>query len=209
MLVRLHGSTFEGDVTMLRPIRCLSVCVILALASLSGPALAADKAKAESAMPKGALAPVATPVQVSGAWIRATVKGQSGTGGFMQLLSTQALTLTGFASEVAGSTELHDMKMDGNVMRMRPIESLSLPPGQTVSLRPGGHHLMLMSLKQVLKEGDAVAITLLLKSEDGKVIRQEVMVPVKAQAPMGMGMGASAPHQGMSPESGMIKSMAF
>lgn len=196
---------------MLRPTRRLSACWILALASVSGPALAVDKARAESMTPKGAVAPVATPVQVSGAWIRVAVKGQSGTGGFMQLLSTQSMTLTGFASEVAGSTELHEMKMDGNVMRMRPIESLSLPPGQTVSLRPGGHHLMLMGLKQPLKDGDTVALTLLLKSEDGKVIRQEVSVPVKAQAPMGMGMGtgASMPNQGMSPEGGMIKSMAF
>lgn len=196
----------------------LNLCLTLVLAGAVTQVLAADKPKAATVPAAVASKPVSAPlVQVSGAWIRATVKGQSGTGGFMQLLSAQPLTLTGFASQAASSTELHEMSMDGSVMRMRAVEALALPPGQAVSLRPGGHHLMLMGLKQPLKDGDTVALTLLLKAEDGKLLKQDVLVPVKAAAPadmghrmdMNMGMGASGPHQGMSHEGGMIKSMAY
>lgn len=119
-------------------------------------------------------------VQVDGAWIRATVKGQQVTGGFMDLTSAQALTLVGFESPIARRAELHEMAMDGDVMRMRQIDALALPAGATVSLKPGGHHLMLTGLKQPLSEGDTVPLTLLLKGADGKVVKQVLSVPVKA-----------------------------
>lgn len=132
-------------------------------------------------------------VTVSDAWIRASVSGQQATGGFMDLTAAQAMTLVGFESPVAAQAELHEMAMDGDVMRMRAIDSLALPANQTVSLKPGGHHLMLMGLKKTLTAGQSVDLTLLLKSTDGKVVKHTVKVPVKAQSPM-MGGGGGMHH---------------
>lgn len=163
----------------------------------------ADKAAANKP-PVNAEANATTPlVKVSDAWIRATVKGQSGTGGFMNLTASQALTLTGFSSPVAADSELHEMAMDGGVMRMRAVPSLLLPAGQTVSLRPGmgGQHLMLMDLKRQLKEGDEVVLTLLLRTADGKAVKQDIKVQVKSgsmtMAPASGASGAGQHHQMM------------
>ncbi len=71
-------------------------------------------------------------------------------------------------SPVARIAEVHEMTMQGDVMTMRAIESLDLPPGKAVVLRPGGHHLMLMGLTQQLKPGDAVPLTLVIEGRDGK-----------------------------------------
>jgi len=131
-------------------------------------------------------------IKISGAWVRQAVAGQSGTGGFMQLISPRNVTLVGFSSPVAGVAELHEMKMDGDVMRMNAIESLPLPAGKPVSLQPGGHHLMLMSLKQPLKVGEKVPVTLKLRLEDGQAFEQKLLIPVRAMAPTGM-PAASAP----------------
>lgn len=133
----------------------------------------------------GQAAPAVALVKVDHAWIRASVKGQSGTGGFMDLTASQNLTLTGLRSPIAKDSALHEMAMDdGGVMRMRAVESLALPSGQTVSLRPGmgGHHVMLMGLTRPLKEGDKVELTLLLQAADGKRLKQKVLVPVKKEA---------------------------
>ena len=138
----------------------------------------------------------AAPVLVQGAWIRATVPGQTATGGFMVLTARQALTLEGFSMSRAGVPELHEMTMDGHVMRMRAIHSLALPAGQAVVMRPGGHHLMLTQLQDTLKAGDALSLTLKLRTADGKAVTQTVSVPVQAHMMMpaaGGGAGASAP----------------
>ena len=120
-------------------------------------------------------------VKVSDAWIRPAVAGQMATGGFMSLTASKNLTLVGFASPVAGASELHEMAMDADVMRMRPVSSIALPAGKTVSLQtgPGHQHLMLMDLKRPLKEGDEVRLTLKLRTPDGKALSQTVKVPVK------------------------------
>lgn len=180
---------------------------VLMLGVAMSAACAADKAgKVAGSKPavKAEAATEAPLVKVSDAWIRATVKGQSGTGGFMNLTASQALTLTGFSTAAAADSELHEMVMDGGVMRMHAVPSLPLPAGQTVSLRPGmgGHHLMLMDLKQQLKEGDEVALTLLLRTADGKTLKQDIKVPVKSgsmtMAPAsGASSGAGPRHQMM------------
>lgn len=120
------------------------------------------------------------PVKVEGAWIRATVKGQQGTGGFMDITAPKAMTLLGFETPAAKHAELHEMAMDGNVMRMRAVTALPLPAGTTVSFKPGSYHLMLTDLPRPLSNGDSVPLTLLLKAEDGKTMRQTISVPVKA-----------------------------
>ena len=64
------------------------------------------------------------------------------------------------SSNVATATEIHEMKMDGNVMQMRPVESLSIPAKSKLELQPGGYHLMFMGLKEPLKDGSIVEVQL-------------------------------------------------
>lgn len=142
-----------------------------------------------------ALAQAQAPVQVEGAWARASVQGQKSSGAFMRLTAREPLRLVGGQSPVAGHVEVHEMKMDGEVMRMRALEALPLPAGQSVELRPGGLHLMFMDLKAPLQAGTRVPVTLLLRDERGAEQRLTLDVPVSVRAP-GPAGGAreAAPH---------------
>jgi copper(I)-binding protein len=124
-----------------------------------------------------------TLLAVEGAWARATVQGQMGTGAFMRLTAREPLSLVGASSPVAGVAEVHEMKMEGDVMRMRPIDALELPAGKPVELKAGGHHLMLMELKTPLKPGTSVPVTLLLRDARGQTSSLQISVPVRAFGP--------------------------
>ena len=119
-------------------------------------------------------------VAVTDPWVRGTVESQKATGAFMQLKSASDVSLVGASSPVAGVVEIHEMKIDGGVMRMSAIGALPLPAGKTVELKPGGYHVMLMALKAPLKEGDAVPVTLTFKDKDGRQSTMVVNAPVKA-----------------------------
>jgi hypothetical protein len=102
-------------------------------------------------------------LKISAAWARATPKGASVGGGYLTITNTGTIAdkLIGGTTSVAGRFEVHEMKMDGGVMKMRPVEGgLEIKPGQTVQLDPGGYHVMLMGLTQQLKEGDHFKATL-------------------------------------------------
>ena len=124
--------------------------------------------------------------KVEGAWVRSAVPGQQGTGAFMKITAAQAMQLVGVSTPVAGTAEVHEMKMDGDVMRMRAISKLELPARQTVELKPGGYHVMLMDLKQPLTPGSTVPLTLTLRDAKGIESKLELKVPVAA-APAGGG----------------------
>jgi len=161
----------------------MSTPLSLAALSLAAAALAAMS-------PGGALAaaPAAQAQQlprVEGAWVRATVAGQHGTGAFMKITAPRPMQLVGVATPVAGVAEVHEMKMEGEVMKMRAMPHLDLPAGRAVELKPGGYHLMLMDLKQSLKAGATVPITLQLRDAAGAESRLELKVPVAAKAPGG------------------------
>ena len=121
-------------------------------------------------------------VEVKDAWVRATVSQQTATGAFMRLTAAQKSRVVQVSSPVAGLAEIHEMSMAGNVMRMRPIEALTLPAGQTVELKPSGYHLMLFDLKQAIKEGDVVPLTLVVEGGDGKRTNVEVNAQVRGLA---------------------------
>ena len=89
-------------------------------------------------------------VKVEGAWARASVPGQKGTGAFMKLTAKDGAKLVGASSPAAGVTEVHEMKMEGDVMKMRAVPALELPAGKPVELKPGGYHVMLLDLKAPL-----------------------------------------------------------
>ena len=132
-------------------------------------------------------------VEVTGAWVRATVPGQMGTGAFMNLTAKDGARLVGVSTPVAGVAEVHEMKMDGDIMKMRALPVLELPAGQAVQLKPGGYHLMLMDLKQPLPKGSTVPLTLRLQDAQGVESRLEVSVPVSTAAP-GAIAGNAASH---------------
>lgn len=116
---------------------------------------------------------------VTDAWVRGTVGGQKATGAFMQLRSPGGAALVSAASPVAGVVEIHEMRMEKDVMRMRAIPKLELPPNQAVELKPGGYHVMLMDLKGPLSKGDVVPITLTVQGRDGKTETIEVRAEVR------------------------------
>lgn len=123
--------------------------------------------------------PALAQVTVGEPWVRATVAAQKATGAFMTLTSVQPVKLVGVSSPAAGTVEVHEMKMENDMMRMRQLPALDLPAGQLVKLAPGGYHLMLLDLKQPLKDGDKIPLT--LEFEDAKKVRSKVVVdaPVK------------------------------
>ena len=122
-------------------------------------------------------------VQIEGAWARASVQGQKGTGAFMKLTAKEPLALVSASSPVAGVTEVHEMKMEGDVMRMRAVPELALPAGQAVELKPGGYHVMLMDLKAPLMKDSRVPLTLVFRDAKGAQTRMELSVPVAATPP--------------------------
>jgi copper(I)-binding protein len=122
-------------------------------------------------------------VEVKDAWVRATVPGQKGTGAFMSITAKDGAKLVGVSSPVAGVAQVHEMKMEGDVMKMRAMPSLDLPAGQTVQLKPGGYHVMMMDLKQTLPKGSTVPLTLRFKDAQGAESKVELKVPVSTVAP--------------------------
>lgn len=122
-------------------------------------------------------------VEVSQAWVRATGPGQMATGGFMRITARSALRLISISTPAAGVAEIHEMKMEGDIMKMRAVTSLELPAGTTVELKPGGYHLMLMDLKQTFAKGGTVPMTLRFRDAKGAESRLELKVPVAAVAP--------------------------
>lgn len=123
--------------------------------------------------------PAAAQVTVTDPWIRGTVQGQMATGAFMKLQSAKDARLVEAASPVAGVVEIHEMAIENNIMRMRAVKALDLPAGRAVELKPGGYHVMLMDLKQQMKEGEVVPVTLVVETA-GKRETIEVKAPVRA-----------------------------
>jgi len=121
-------------------------------------------------------------VEARAAWVRGTVSGQTTAGAYMKLTSDRRASLLGAESPAAGRAEIHEMSMEGNVMRMRPVPRLELPPGKTVELKPGGHHMMLVDLKRPLKKGDLVPIRLKVELSDKTVKTIQVLAEVRGLA---------------------------
>lgn len=126
--------------------------------------------------------PAHAQVTVKDPWVRATVSAQKATGAFMQITSAQDARLVEAKSPVGGVVEVHEMTMDKGVMRMRAVKALDLPAGKSVELKPGGYHIMLMDLKQQMKEGDTVPLSLVVEGKDKKRTTIEVKAPVKPLA---------------------------
>lgn len=125
-------------------------------------------------------------IAVQNAWVRPTVGEQDATGAYLTITSQDALTLVGVATPAAEIAEVHEMKMDGDIMRMRMAERIEIKPGEALELKPGGYHLMLMALNAPIEAGQEIELSLQFEKADGSKIE----MPVKAVA----GQNAAGDH---------------
>lgn len=121
-------------------------------------------------------------IRVTDAWARATMPGQPVSGAYMNIQADADARLVSVSSPLVPDVEVHEMKMDGDVMRMREVKAIDLPKGKTVSLQPGGYHIMLMNLKKPITAGEIVPLMLVIES-GGK--QQTVEVKAEARAVTG------------------------
>ena len=143
---------------------------------------------------------------ISQGWTRATPNGAKIGGGYLTIENKGSAPdrLIGGSADVAGSVQVHEMSMDNGVMKMRPVEKgLTIDPGKTVKLAPGGYHLMMMDLKSQLKQGDKVPVTLEFEKA-GKVTVSLDVAGIGAQGPAGEGTsGGNMEMNKMPDHSGM------
>lgn len=121
------------------------------------------------------------PINIALPFTRATLPNAPVGGGFLTIenTGTEADRLISASSTVAGATQIHEMAMEGDVMKMRQlVDGLEIPAGETVVLAPGGYHIMFMGLNQAFVQGETVAVTLTFEKA-GSV---EVLLPVEAAA---------------------------
>ncbi len=138
----------------------LNVLMLSLLALLSGPAFAQTR--------------------VDDAWVRATVPGQPSTGAFMRITSSDNAKLLEAKSPAAKIVQIHQSKMDNDVMSMQPVAFVPLPAGKTVAIEPEGYHVMLIDLVGQVKEGDEVPLTLVV--ENAKGVKESIEVKARARA---------------------------
>ena len=157
---------------MFRLLLAVASCALLSFSVPVSAQMAGGAPVAGAAVKAGALT-IETP------WLRATPGGAKVAGGYLRVTNTgsEADRLLSVTSAASGKGEVHEMSSEGGVMKMREVVGgLAIAPGKTVELKPGGFHLMLMDLKQPLKEGETVPVTLVF-AVAGKV---EVPFPVSA-----------------------------
>ena len=140
-----------------------------------------------SALCAGALAHAQ--VKVDNAWVRGAVPGQLTTGAFLDVTSKTGAKLVKVESPIAAVVEIHASETKNNLMTMRAVPSVDLPAGKPVRFAPGGFHIMLMDLKQPVKNGESVPLKLTVEAPDGK---QET-IDVKAQV-RGVGTSQQTHH---------------
>jgi len=121
---------------------------------------------------------------VKDAWAPATPGAAQAAAAYVTIVSATGDRLTGASTPAAQKAELHSMTMDGNVMKMRQVDAIGLPAGQTVTLKPGGYHIMLTGLAKPLKDGDTFPLTLTFD----KAGAREVTVAVQKVGATGPGM---------------------
>jgi copper(I)-binding protein len=138
------------------------------------------------------LADAAGDISVSDAYVRATAPGQANSAAYLKLHngSMQAYSVVGAEGHAAKAVELHTHVKEGDMMKMRRIDKIDVPAHGEVVLQPGGHHVMLIGLKQAANEGDSVHFSLVFNDGSKKMIN----APVKKMS-MQMGSGEHGGHE--------------
>lgn len=181
-----------GDLLM---IRALSAAAVLGSTALLAACNAEAPTTTEPAASSASADSAASAIAITAPWSRETAGGQNAGGAFMAIANTgtAADRLIGGSSPVAGRVEIHTMSVDDGVMRMRQLgDGLEVPAGGEVTLKPGGFHVMLMDLKQPLKVGDKVPLTLTFEGAGPFETELEVQ-PASAAGP------AMQPEEGEKP----------
>jgi copper(I)-binding protein len=129
---------------------------------------------------------------IKDAWVRTTVAEQKVTGAFMQITSDKAVKLVAANSPAAETTEVHEMTMQGDVMKMRQVNEVVIDAGKSVELKPGSYHIMLMNLKKPVQVGSTVNLNLEFLDTDGK--KQIVKVKAEARAAVKQDAGHANHH---------------
>lgn len=119
-------------------------------------------------------------VTINEPWARATVPGQPVGAVYMKVSSSNAVRLVDIQADVAKDVQVHTMKMENGVMKMRDHGELEVPAGQTVALTPGGVHLMLMGLKKPLVAGETVTVKMTFQDAKNTKSTSTVTVPIRA-----------------------------
>ena len=117
---------------------------------------------------------------VDDAWVRATVAGQPSTGAFMHITASSDSKLVEVQSPAAKTVQIHESKMENDVMSMQQVASVALPAGKSVAIVPEGYHVMLIDLVGQIKVGDQVPLTLIV--EDSKGVKESIEVKAQARA---------------------------
>jgi copper(I)-binding protein len=133
-------------------------------------------------------------VKVNEAWIRGTVQGQNATGAFMELTSKSNARLVNASSPAAKTVEVHNMKVEGGVMKMYPVDGVDLPAGKTVKLAPGGYHVMLMGLNAPLQAGRSIPVKLTFELADKK--RETIDLNIEVRDIKGSSQPEQKGHRG-------------
>jgi hypothetical protein len=142
----------------LAPVMLVALSSLPSFAETSAPALMVAQAKTGEHAGHGAMQ-AASPIKIEQVWTRATPGGAKVAGGFMRITNTgkDADRLIGGSAEISNVFEVHEMKHEGGMMKMRALDSgLEIKPGETVELKPGSYHVMFIDLKSPIKEGDVV-----------------------------------------------------
>lgn len=124
-------------------------------------------------------------VRIQNAWVSATVPGQRVAGAYMEITSPAAAALTGVQTPVARAAEMHTMKVEDGVMKMRAVKNIDLPARRVVKLAPGGQHVMLLDVDRALKPGERVPLTLIIRSADGVRSTVKIQAEVRSAADHG------------------------
>jgi len=133
-------------------------------------------------------------VTISDSWVRPTVAGQKATGAFMKITAKENSKLLSVSSPVAGVAEVHEMKMEKDVMKMAAIPSLDLPAGKPVELKPGSYHIMLMDLKSPIEKGAKLPLTLKFQDAKGGKFQMDLLLDANMPTASGQPSGAAQHH---------------
>ena len=148
----------------LKPLALAALLAALPAATLTAPAAIAQEYKAGA-------------IEITKPWARATPAGAKNGAAFVTLTSLNwADELIGASSPAAEKVEFHQTSEENGIARMRAVPEIAIPAGDTVTLAPGGTHIMLMGLKAPLAEGERVAMTLTFRK--GRTV--DIKLPVKA-----------------------------
>ncbi|MFN8622086.1 MAG: copper chaperone PCu(A)C [Chloroflexota bacterium] len=168
-----------------------AAATLAALSLLAGASVATAQSPSAAPMaPMGSMTPAAT-ITVDGAWARVSPMMSMAGAAYLTIHNSGTTddALIGATSPIAGSVETHETKDDGTgQMAMSPVDSIPVPAGGSVELKPGGYHIMLIDLTQPLDPGVVVPLTLTFQS--GAVVEVQAVVgegPASSGAPMPMG----------------------